>query len=236
MARRVSYSLVDPYLAPLMLMVYRLLPIPRRFPPEGIVLVGHLIAVAGGFAFAFSSTYWWAGLLAGVCVAGNHFCDMIDGTHARTTDQCRNGGELLDHFVDPMSFAYWAIGIAVSAQVTALGFAAVIAIFATAVLTNIKAKMTGEFTLARIGPTEFKLSLTVYGLSMAVAVGTAVEHSSAMLAARVFLAVLTAGLLAQLIVNLIRSIRQVNRQGSAPDSSDWRLSGGASGKETQEQE
>ncbi len=50
----------------------------------------------GGGGLAFSTRFWWGGLLAAAGVAGNHLCDVLDGTHARTTGQCRNGGELLD--------------------------------------------------------------------------------------------------------------------------------------------
>jgi phosphatidylglycerophosphate synthase len=83
--------------------------------------------------------------LAALGVALNHTCDVLDGTHARATNQCRNGGELLDHFVDPLSFAYWAAGLSSAAISHSLGapwvgMAGVAVIFATAVLTNIRAK------------------------------------------------------------------------------------------------
>ncbi|MCH2113926.1 MAG: CDP-alcohol phosphatidyltransferase family protein [Pirellulales bacterium] len=47
-------------------------------------------------------------MLAAVSGALNQNCDLLDGTHARAIDQCRNGGELLDHFGDllPFSFSY----------------------------------------------------------------------------------------------------------------------------------
>ena len=38
--------------------------IPRSFPPEGIILVGHLLAIVGAIGFALTTQYWWAGLLA----------------------------------------------------------------------------------------------------------------------------------------------------------------------------
>ena len=88
-------------------------------------------------------------ILTAIGVIGNHTADCIDGTHARRTGQCRNGGELLDHFTDPLSFAYWLVGIGVACGRLDLALVAVICLFAIAVLTNIKAKLIGEFTLAQ---------------------------------------------------------------------------------------
>lgn len=168
---RVSHSLLDPWLtAPLKRLYPRLL-IPRKFPPEGIVLAGHACAIAGAIGFACSAKWWWGGLVAAAGVALNHFADLMDGTHARATNQCRNGGELLDHFTDPLSFSYWMIGIALAAGAAWWGVAAVLCIYATAVLTNIRAKITGEFALAAFGPTEFKTLLAAFGLAMSAAAG-----------------------------------------------------------------
>jgi phosphatidylglycerophosphate synthase len=225
-SKRISHSLLDRIFLPMVPYMYRVLPIPRRFPPEGIVVAGHLIAIGGAFAFAYSTRAWWAGALAAAAVAGNHLSDMIDGTHARSTDQCRNGGELLDHFLDPFSFAYWMIGIAVSTGMIALGFAAVIVIFATAVLTSIRAKMVGEFILARFGPTEFKALLAVYGIAMAVIVAVS-GGSTATAVARVSLWALVGIGVVQLVVNLGRAMRQVNSEGGAPDTGQWQITSGA---------
>ena len=63
-------------------------------------------------------------------------------------------------------------GLSVSCSRLDLGLVAVICLYATAVLTNIKAKMIGEFTLAQFGPTEFKTLLALYGIFMAVLVGS----------------------------------------------------------------
>ena len=115
MPQRVSYSLLDPWFSGPLKALYPRLPIPRRLPPEAIVACGHLAAIAGAVGFALSTRWAWAGVLAAVGVALNHTCDVLDGTHARATGQCRNGGELLDHFVDPLSFSYWAAGLAFGA-------------------------------------------------------------------------------------------------------------------------
>lgn len=220
MANRVSRSILDPYLLPLVPGLYRLLPIPRRFPPEGIVGIGHLLAIVGAFGFAMSIEHWWGGLLVVVGVVGNHVADMVDGTHARSTDQCRNGGELLDHFTDPLSFSYWMIGWAVSIDNLAFGLVAVVLIYATAVLTSIKAKLVGDFTLARFGPTEMKALLALYGLVLAsLHLG---DVASVTIARGFYVVMISIGVL-QLVVNLVRSVREVNDHGGAPDTTPWKL-------------
>ena len=221
MSKRISHSLLDPYIGPPLKALYGVLPIPQRFPPEGIILIGHLSAIAAAVGFAFSTSHWWGGLLAAAGVLGNHTADCLDGTHARTTGQCRNGGELLDHFTDPVSFSYWLVGLAVSCGRLDYGLAAVILLFATAVLTNIKAKMIGEFTLAHFGPTEFKTLLVLYGLAIAAHVVANPAYLSASDVALLFLRVLIAIGAVQLIVNLVNAVREVNRDGSAPDTSEW---------------
>lgn len=222
MSQRISHSVLDPIIFPMVPKLYRAMRIPRRIPPEAIVAGGHLVAIAGAVGFTFSTHYWWAGLIAAVGVAGNHIADMVDGTHARTTGQCRNGGELLDHFTDPLSFAYWMIGLGAAAGSLALALAAVIAIFATAVLTNIKAKMTGRFTLARFGPTEFKALLVVYSLALGAVTWLVPEHTVTV--ALTTFAALTVALVIQLIVNLITAIREVNRDdATVADTTDWQL-------------
>ena len=112
---RVSHSFLDPFIIPWVPRLYHALHIPPRVPPEAIIGAGHLIAIAAAFGFAYSTQWWWAAGVGALGVLGNHLADMVDGTHARRTNQCRNGGELLDHFTDPLSFSYWMIGISVSA-------------------------------------------------------------------------------------------------------------------------
>lgn len=218
MAKRVSHSLLDPLVTTPLKSLYPRLGIPARFPPEGIVLTGHLLAIAGALGFAFSGRWWWAGLVAAVGVAGNHVADVLDGTHARATGQCRNGGELLDHFVDPLSFCYWVTGLAYAAECLLLGIGGVIVIYATAVLTNIKAKMVGEFTLARFGPTEFKLLLVAFGVLMACTAGASLSRER--LAFWFVLGLFVAGLV-QLKWSLWQAIRQVNAAGAPPDTTEW---------------
>lgn len=224
MSRRISHSVLDPWLTLPLKRASPRLPIPRALPPEAIVLLGHLCAIAGAFGFALSTRFWWAGLLAALGVAANHVADVLDGTHARATGQCRNGGELLDHFTDPLSFAYWLVGLAVSCGRLDLGLVAVIGLFATAVLTNIKAKLTGEFTLASFGPTEFKSLLVLYGLSLALWSSDLIPAADPEMFALWFLAALIAVGLVQLIVNLVRAIREVNALGAPPDRTEWETS------------
>ncbi|MEM7260352.1 MAG: CDP-alcohol phosphatidyltransferase family protein, partial [Planctomycetota bacterium] len=216
---RVSHSLLDPWIAPAVPPLYRALRLPKRLPPEAIVGVGHLIAVGGAFAFAFATKIPWAGAVAALAVVGNHLCDMVDGTHARSTGQCRNGGELLDHFADPLSFAAWMVGLGYTCGRLELALVAVIFVFATAVLTNVRAKITGEFQLARFGPTEFKALLVGFGLTLTAVTIGAPEHA-ATIATVLFATLCGAGVL-QLIVGLIDAVRTVNAEGATPDTTEW---------------
>lgn len=214
--RRVSHSLLDPFYAPLVKPLYTLLHIPRWFPPEGIVIGGHLAAIVGavGLTFAPRGGVWAFVAAAGVLIS--HFADMVDGTHARATGQCRNGGELLDHFVDPLSFSYWATGLALSCGQLLWGIAAVIVVNATSVLVNIKAKITGEFSLSAFGPTETKTLLVLYGLVQAFAGSRELAFW--------FLAVLTVAGALTLKLSLLAAIRQVNATAApAADDKPWEL-------------
>lgn len=226
MSKRVSYSLLDPWVTAPLKRLYPRLPIPQRLPPEAIVASGHAAALLGAGGFAAAAMYTWAGALAAAAVVLNHSCDVLDGTHARATGQCRNGGELLDHFVDPLSFAWWAAGIAFAASRYSpwapwIGTAGVAVIFATAVLTNIRAKMIGEFTLARFGPTEFKTLLVLFGLLETIVM----SRGDVQLAARLafwFVSAMTAAGFFQLNVSLYRAVREVNAHGAAPaDTTEW---------------
>ncbi|MCK4873502.1 MAG: CDP-alcohol phosphatidyltransferase family protein [Phycisphaerales bacterium] len=225
MSKRVSHSLIDPLLMPVVPRLYRALHVPRWFPPEGIIAVGHVLAIAAAFGFALSPRYWWGGVLVAAGVAGNHLADMVDGTHARSTGQCRNGGELLDHFTDPLSFSYWFVGLGIACDRLDLAIVGILVIYATAVLTNIKAKMIGEFTLARFGPTEFKTLLVIYGVGIAIVAGVAPRAVTTQVNL-VFLSILAAVGVIQLVVNLILAVVQVNRAGATPpDTSDWVITG-----------
>jgi archaetidylinositol phosphate synthase len=221
MSKRVSHSLLDPWVGPPIKRIYPYLPIPRWYPPEGIIAIGHGFAILAAFGFAFSVEHWWCGLLIAIGVAGNHFADCVDGTHARSTGQCRNGGELLDHWVDPLSFSYWLVGLAYSVDRLDLGLVAVITLYATAVLTNIKAKLVGEFTLASFGPTEFKAILVLYGIALSIA--SYLQPASplvAQIAFYFFAGMVVVGVL-QLVVNLYLAVREVNQKGAEPDTSEW---------------
>ncbi|MCA9072435.1 MAG: CDP-alcohol phosphatidyltransferase family protein [Planctomycetaceae bacterium] len=221
MGKRVSHSLLDPYLSNPIKARYDWFKIPTRLPPEAIVVTGHLMAIAGAVGFAFSTEHWWGGLLAACGVILSHIADLLDGTHARRTGQCRNGGELLDHFLDPLSFSYLLIGLCVSCGRWDLAVAAVVCLYATAVLTNIKAKLIGEFTLARFGPTEFKTLLAVYGLVQMTWQLLPEPPLPANQLALGFVGVLLSVGIIQLVVNLIQAVKVVNREGTPPDTTEW---------------
>lgn len=221
MSRRVSHSLLDPTIGPQLKSLYPLLRIPRRFPPEGIVLIGHGFAIAGAIGFAFSTQAWWGGILGCLGVIGNHTADCLDGTHARSTGQCRNGGELLDHFTDPLSFAYILIGLAIGCQQLELGLAALCVLFSLAVLTNIKAKMTGEFTLSAIGPTEMKAALALFGIVLtSITVATSAGSLAMTTLSIAYGSLVLAGVVI-LLNQLITSIAQVNKCKANVDTAEW---------------
>ncbi len=219
MSQRISHSVLDPWIGPRLKSLYPHLHIPKWFPPEGIVLTGHAFAVVGAVGFALSTNHWWGGLLAAFGVIANHTADCVDGTHARSTGQCRNGGELLDHFTDPLSFAYWLVGIGVACGRLDLALVAVICLFAIAVLTNIKAKLIGQFTLSRFGPTEFKTVLAIFGLTLAATI-LWTTISPVQVALVFYLGLIAIGLI-QLPINLVRAVAEVNRSGNQPDTSEW---------------
>ncbi len=221
MSKRVSRSLLDPIFLPMVKPLYRALPIPRAFPPEGIIAIGHLLAIAGAYGFAKSPALAWAGWLAAAGVLGNHIADMVDGTHARATDQCRNGGELLDHFTDPLSFSYWMIGLGIAANRLDLALLAVISIYASAVLTNIRAKITDEFRLHRLGPTEFKILLAACGTALAITNHSGKDPIEVATLAKWILLTLGVALAIQTVVSLISAVRAVNRDQTPPDKSEW---------------
>ncbi|MCA8991967.1 MAG: CDP-alcohol phosphatidyltransferase family protein [Planctomycetaceae bacterium] len=216
---RVSHSLLDPYVTTPLKKYYPSLPIPKSFPPEGLIAAGHLMALLGGVGFAYSTTTWWGGLLAAVGVWGNHFADIFDGTHARATGQCRHGGELLDHFTDPLSFTYWIVGMSVAIGHIELGLAGVVVLYATALLTSIKAKITGKFELATFGPTEFKMMLIAWGVSHAVLQYFSVELLST-IAFGGYSVLLVLGFI-QLLSGLILGVREVNSCSTQIDQEEW---------------
>jgi len=47
MPKRVSHSLLDPFVTTPLKAIYPRLGLPAGFPPEGIVLAGHLLAIVG---------------------------------------------------------------------------------------------------------------------------------------------------------------------------------------------
>ncbi len=224
MPKRVSQSLLDPLLTKPLKGLYRRLHIPARIPPEGIVLFGHVCAILGAIGFAFATTRWWGGLLGAAGVALNHIADVMDGTHARATGQCRNGGELLDHFVDPLSFSYWVTAMAYSADCLLLGIGGVVVIYSMAVIANIKAKLVGEFTLARFGPTEFKTLLILYGIGLAAQMAGLISSpdTAADNTFRFMLVMFVAGVV-QSIISLWAAINEVNSSGPPPDQTEWEI-------------
>ena len=97
--------------------------------------------------------------------------------------------------------------------------AGLIVMYATAVLTNIKAKMLGEFTLATFGPTEFKTGLVGLGMSLAMMhfLQPSYVENTVWVSLRISV-IVGAG---QLGKGLVSAVREVNQNGAPPDTSEW---------------
>lgn len=218
-AARLSHSLLDPYLTTPIRQYYPALHLPLRLPPEAIVLTGHTCAIAAALSLAFMPQLWWLGIVAGLFVAGHHLCDIFDGQHARATNQCRHGGELLDHFLDPLSISYLIVGWAFAAGQPLWAMPGVVVVMATAVLTNIKAKLGGTFELPRFGPTEFKTFMAVLPIAAGVGMLWQAELTATILGWT--LLTLTALSIIKLPFDVIAAVRSVNRSKSEVDTTEW---------------
>ena len=75
--------------------------------------------------------------------------------------------------------------------------------------------MTGEFTLSRFGPTEFKTLLVLFGTAMALVGRGIVPGVKAPTLAFWFLAVLVAIGVVQLLIGLVQAVSDVNRESSS---------------------
>jgi len=193
--------------------VYRMLHIPRWLPPEAIVILGFLFSVAAAFGFSYAHLHPHAALLASLFVYGNMVSDYMDGRHARATGQCRNGGEILDHFFDPLSFAVIVIGIGASVNRLDLAIGSVLGIYGNAALVFQEAMIMTVLTLKKVGPNEARLLFMGYGVLVWWLKSEAVTVN--------FLYVSAALSLGQLVIELVRTVNRVNRDGPPPDNTPW---------------
>lgn len=219
MSARVSHSLLDPYLTTPIRPWYRWLRLPPRMPPEAIVLTGHAAAIAAAACWGFAGTHPALAFIAAALIVMHHLCDVFDGQHARATGQCRHGGELLDHFCDPLSIAYLILGWAAIAGNVAWAIPGVVIVMATAVLTNIKAKLGGDFELPRFGPTELKTFLAILAGLTGWGMTWDADQTRSVLAAILLGVSLIAAL--RLPFELAAAIRSVNRSTAPVDQSEW---------------
>ena len=221
---KISHSRIDPFIFPIATKLYHSLRIPPSVRPELILLSGHVIALCGAIAFWAAQLIYWYGLLATFFVLAYQFTDILDGLHARSTSQCRNSGEFLDHFLDPLSFSYLLVGLSLYVNSLPLAVASVICMFATATLINVRAQITRQFTLPTFGATELRLSLAFIGVALSV-----LSSFSGPIIAKVVIEILLWVLLAvglgQLIVQLIRTCRQIDALGIQPNTSPWEIRG-----------
>jgi archaetidylinositol phosphate synthase len=220
---KVSSSFLDAMIRPQVTPLYVRLRIPKRFPPEGIVVAGHLFALAAGFFFAYSQVIWWCGPLAACCVLFNQVLDMLDGAHARATGQCRNSGELLDHLLGPLGYAYWVIGLSVSSRFVTLAIPGLVILYSIVTISHMIHHFTGEFRLSRFGPTEFRAVMFLYGLTLPFIHIVNLKYkilSNYTFLFSIFLILVYALNLFQLLWS---AIRRVNTEALPPDTSEWIL-------------
>ncbi|MEK9985775.1 MAG: hypothetical protein VW879_13640, partial [Opitutae bacterium] len=111
------------------------------------------------------------------------------------------------------------IGMSIAAEMPYVGIVCILCIYATAVLTNIRAKITGEFVLAKFGPTEFKTLLIIFGVVLFLA-NLEEKGRGADLVSDVLPVLAVIGVV-QLLWGLRVSVEDVNRNGSEPDTSEW---------------
>lgn len=219
---KISHSRIDPFVFQLAQKLYRCLRIPPSFRPEIILFCGHILAICGAIAFWVARNNSSYGLLAAFFVLGYQFTDIIDGVHARATGQCRNSGELLDHFFDPLSFSYLIIGLSLYVDKIALMISGVICMFATATLINIRAQLTRQFIIPKFGATELRLSFVLAGLTISIFSLFVSNFITLVLVEGLSWAIFFIGLV-QLVTQLIKSCIKVNNSGIQPNTSPWNI-------------
>jgi len=219
---KVSVGLVDNYLYFLCpgQPTYERLNIPTWVPPECIVLSGFAFACLAALSFSFATTYSVAGLFAAFFVYCNFVSDYMDGRHARTTNQCRNGGELLDHVMDCHSFAAIAVGIAASVGRLDLALVQLVTIYGSALTVFQEAMMLKTLTLQAIGPNEARFLYILIGLLLPACL-TFASSGAAETAVVGFLYGTNCLSAFQLVNELIHTINRVNKFGPPPDVTPW---------------
>lgn len=224
--RKVSHSVIDILLNRrfrLKPRLYRILPIPRKLPPEALVGTGFAMAVTSGLAFSQSADGWW-GAAAALFAVLYWLCDLVDGEHARQTGQCRNGGELLDHFADPLAISIVAVGVGFSISSTWLGFVSALLVYANAYLVMLRTSITGVLIMPRMGTAEAVAAAVILGVGSTLCATTGHQQGgeifrTAMLAAAAGTACL------QVTTGLVSAVREVNRpiHDASRDDRRWTL-------------
>lgn len=200
--------------------VYKFLRIPAWIPPEAIVLLGFAFSCAAGYAFSIAPHNPTFALLAILAVYGNLLADHMDGRHARATGQCRNGGEILDHFFDPLSFSVITVGLAYGVNRLDLAIVTILGIYGNVSTVFQEAKMLQRLTLKTVGPAEARFLFMSFALSLYF-IFTYQGEQQAVWFQTAFLygtGVLTLG---QMVIELIRTVDRVNREGPPPDNRPW---------------
>jgi len=142
----------------------------------------------------------------------------MDGRHARTTGQCRNGGELLDHFFDPLSFSVIIIGFGVAVNQPYLALLTVLGIYCNVAIVFQEAMIMGTLTLKVIGPNEARVLYMFAGLVQSTVVYSGLPGHVVPLGMLVVATLLS---VVQTIVELYKTVEKVNKYGPEPDNDGW---------------
>lgn len=185
--------------------------IPRSLHPNVITHVGHVVNALGvAVLVASPARPAWTYLAAMAAVQLYVFCDNADGGHARRTQQCSPGGELLDHGLDLLNVTYIAIVAALAIGATAPWTAAIAIVLPLAcALTYWEQGETGLFSLGALNQIESAMVLsgvlvgsTIFGVDVwaRLALGP--------LSARTAIAAFVVGVA---VVGLVRNFARVMR-------------------------
>ena len=127
---------------------------------------GNFFAILASFCLANIPEYSGLGFVAAFSVVLNYFFDLIDGHHARTTNQCTNSGEFLDTTLDNLTYCFLFMGLAVAANMWFLGMLITYCFFITAMAGKYRRDLFRKTTIGYFGPAEIRTIFIMISLIM----------------------------------------------------------------------
>ena len=161
-----SYSILDGIVTPRVRKIYPYLHIPVWFNPKLLIFAGQFFAILASFCLANIPEYSGLGFVAAFSVVLNYFFDLIDGHHARTTNQCTNSGEFLDTTLDNLTYCFLFMGLAVAANMWFLGMLITYCFFITAMAGKYRRDLFRKTTIGYFGPAEIRTIFIMISLIM----------------------------------------------------------------------